>query len=69
MALGAGLARLHARMRMNMPTRPGTHMHARTHARTSLQTHRLIAFLHQQWLRERASVLRCTYIACHFTAS
>ena len=25
----------------------------------------LIAFPRQQWLRERASVLRCTHIACH----
>jgi hypothetical protein len=28
-ALRAGLARLYARKRMHMPTRPGTHMHAR----------------------------------------
>ena len=27
----AGEARPHARMRMNTPTRPGIHMHARTH--------------------------------------
>ena len=24
----------------------------------------VIDFLRQQWLRERASILRCTYIAC-----
>ena len=29
-ALRAGLARLYARMGMHMPTRPDTHMHART---------------------------------------
>jgi hypothetical protein len=29
-ALRAGLARLHARMRMHTPTRLGTHLHART---------------------------------------
>ena len=29
-ALRAGLGRLYARIRMQMPTRPGTHMHART---------------------------------------
>ena len=29
-ALHAGLARLHARMRMHAPTRPVTHLHART---------------------------------------
>jgi hypothetical protein len=35
-ALRAGLARLYARMGMHTPTRPGTHMHARTrkHAHT-----------------------------------
>jgi hypothetical protein len=32
-ALRAGLARLNRLMRMHTPTRPGTHMHARTHAR------------------------------------
>ena len=32
-ALRAGLARLQALMRMHTPTRPSTHMHARTHAR------------------------------------
>jgi hypothetical protein len=25
----------------------------------------LIAFQQQQWLRERVSMLHCTYIACH----
>jgi hypothetical protein len=30
--LHAGLARLYARMRMHTPSRPGAHMHARTHA-------------------------------------
>ena len=29
-ALGTGLARLHARMRMQTPTRPNNHMHAQT---------------------------------------
>ena len=33
-ALHAGLARLHARMRMHAPTRPGTHMHARARMHT-----------------------------------
>jgi hypothetical protein len=64
-ALRAGLARLYARMNMYSPTRPGTHMHARTrkHAHAD-QCIILIAFLQQQWFRERASVLRYTYIAC-----
>ena len=35
---------------------------ANPHTRTHAHTH--IAFLRQQWLRERASVLRYTYIAC-----
>jgi hypothetical protein len=30
----AGLARLHAFMRMHTPTRPSTHLHARTQAQT-----------------------------------
>ena len=40
-------------------------MNALTHARANINKHViLIAFPHQQKLRERASVLRCTYIAC-----
>ena len=64
----AGLARLHARMRMHTPTRPGTHMHARTrkHAHTD-QYVILIAFPQPQWFRERASMLRYTYIVCLVT--
>ena len=47
---------------------PG-HTRKHTHARTHVHTHKekyvtLTAFLLQQWLRERASVLRYTYIAC-----
>ena len=50
-------------MRMHTPTRPGIHMHGRTrkHAHTD-QYVILIAFPQQQWLRERASMLRYTYI-------
>jgi hypothetical protein len=45
-ALHAILTRLHALMRMNMPTRPGTHMHACTdQGHNNLQT-RLNAKLH-----------------------
>ena len=64
-ALRAGLARLWARVHMNTPTRPGTHMHARTrkHAHTGKYV-LLTAFPHQQWFRERSSMLRYTYIAC-----
>ena len=64
-ALRAGLAGLYARIPMHTLTRPGTHMHARTrvHARTG-QYVILIAFPQQQWFRERASMLRYTYIAC-----
>ena len=52
-------------IRMHMPTRPGTHMHARTrkHAHTG-QYVIFIAFPQQQWFHKRASVLRYTYIAC-----
>ena len=35
-ALHAGLARLHALMRMHPPTRPRTHMHARAHTQTNM---------------------------------
>ena len=61
----AALARLYARMRMHTPTRLGKHMHPRTlkHAHTD-QYVRLVAFPQQQWFRERASLLRYTYIAC-----
>jgi hypothetical protein len=64
-ALRVGLAMLYARMRMHTPTRSGTHMHAQTrkHAHTD-QYVILIAFPQQQWFRERASMLRYTYIAC-----
>ena len=47
-ALRAGLARLYARMRMHIHTKYVI----------------LIAFPQQQWSRERASMLRYTYIAC-----
>ena len=64
-ALRAGLVRLYARMRPHTPTRSGTHMHARTgkHAHTG-QYVILIAFPQQQRFRQRASVLRYTYLPC-----
>jgi collagenase-like PrtC family protease len=67
-ALCVGLARLYARMRMNTPTRPDTHIHARTrkHAHTD-QYVILNAFPQQQWFRERASMICYTYIACLVT--
>jgi hypothetical protein len=65
-ALRARLARLYARMRTHTPTRPYTHMHARTHAQAS--TLRTISntycFPHQQWFCERASMLRYMYTVC-----
>jgi hypothetical protein len=66
--LRAGLARVYARMGMHTPTRLGTNMHARTrnHAHTD-QYVILIAFPQQQWFRERASLLPCTYIAYFVT--
>jgi hypothetical protein len=48
-ALHAGLARLYALMRMHTPMRPGTRIHARTHAHTD-QYIILIAFPRQQLL-------------------
>jgi hypothetical protein len=35
-SLHAGLARLNARMRMHIPTRPSIHMHARMHTQTNM---------------------------------
>ena len=55
--LHAGSARLHARMRMCTPTLRSA----------SARTHRyviLISFPRQQWLREWASLLAYSYIAC-----
>jgi hypothetical protein len=54
----------HARVHANTHT----HTHARTHTLTNARTHAekyviLIAFPRQQWLRERVSVIRYTYIA------
>jgi hypothetical protein len=52
-ALYAGLARLHARMRMHTPTCPRTHMHVCTHRPISNKA---------KTVCERASILRYTYI-------
>ena len=54
------------RQRASVPTRTRTSMYER--ARTYTHTHTqkyviLIAFPRQQWFRERASLLRYTYIA------
>ena len=43
---------------------PLQRMYARTHAHTEAKYLRLIAFPRQRWFLERASVLRCTYVAC-----
>jgi hypothetical protein len=51
-------------------TRPSTRTHARTHGwrtptRKNIQKYViLIAFPLQQWFRERATMLRFTYVAC-----
>jgi hypothetical protein len=48
-ALRAGLARLYARMLMHTPTRPGTHMYARTRKQAHTGEYViLIAFPQQQ---------------------
>ena len=63
-ALRSELARLHARMRMHTPMRPDTHMHTRTRKHTHTDQYLILtAFPQQQWFRERASMLRFTYIA------
>jgi cyclophilin family peptidyl-prolyl cis-trans isomerase len=61
-ALRAELARAHVRTHMHTSTRPGTHMHARAHTRTSRSN--ACCFLTATMFRERASMLRYTYIAC-----
>ena len=59
-ALHAGLLRLHARKHTTATLHlPPSHTHTHTHKYVVL-----IAFAHQQWFRERFSVLRCTYIGC-----
>jgi hypothetical protein len=57
-ALHAGLARLHAHMRIQTPTRPGPHLHARAH-RPKINTY---CFFTATMIRESASVLRYAYI-------
>jgi hypothetical protein len=65
-ALHAGLVRLHACMRMHAPTRSCTHIQSRKHAHAC--THRSISntycFSTATMIRETASMLRFTYIAC-----
>jgi hypothetical protein len=61
-ALHAGLARLHARMRVHTTTLAGV-LHARTHAHTD-QKVMLIAFSRQQSFGESVSILRYTYSVC-----
>ena len=63
-ALPAGLARLYARMRMHSLTRPGSHMHARTRKHAHTRICNAYCSPRQQWFRERASLLRYTYIVC-----
>ena len=58
--LHAGKARLHARTRMHMPTRPGTHTHARAYAHTHRPINNTYCFPMATTIRERASLLRYT---------
>ena len=62
-ALRAGLARLHACMRMHTPTCPCTHMHALTPSNAHTDQYVIrTALPPQQWFRERVSVLHyCLY--------
>jgi hypothetical protein len=59
-ALHAGLARLHARTRVYTPTRPGTHIRARTHTQTLSNNY---CFSTPTMIPERPSMLRYTYTA------
>jgi hypothetical protein len=58
--VAAGLARLRARTRMHTLMRPGIHVHARTHRPISNN----FSFSTATVIRERASLLRYTCIAC-----
>ena len=49
------------RMRVPRSITKATHTHTHSHTEHVI----LIAFPRQQWLRERASMLRYTYIASH----
>jgi hypothetical protein len=51
-------------MRMHMPTRPSTHMPARTRKHTHADQCVILNAFPRQLIRKRASVLRYTYIAC-----
>ena len=62
-AFRAGLERLHASVRMHTPIRLSSHIHARTHARTHRPISNTCCFSTVAMIRERASVLRYTYIA------
>ena len=57
-ALLAGLVRLHAHQHTSAPVHPHPHPHTHTEKYVIL-----ISFPLQQWFRERASMLRYTYIA------
>ena len=60
-------AQLHARAHALIHTCGRAHAHARPHLRAHTHKHKqviIIAFPMQQSLRERASMLRYTYIAC-----
>jgi hypothetical protein len=58
--LHSGKARLHSRTSIHTPTRQSIDMHARTHRPIS----NTYCFSTATMIRERASMLRYTYIAC-----
>ena len=63
--LHTGLARLHAFIRVHTPTCPGIHMHAHEcmHAHTHRSINNTYCFFTATMTRERASMIRYTYIA------
>ena len=62
--LHTGLVRLHALMLMDTPTRPGNHMHVRTHT----QRNNTFCFSTATIIRERASMLCYTSIVSPVSA-
>jgi hypothetical protein len=68
-ALHAGIARLHACMRMYTPTRPGTYTHSRTHAHayTQINMYYLLLFHGNNDSRTRLDVMLYVHcVSCYF---
>jgi hypothetical protein len=66
--LGAGLARLYAHMRLHMPTRSRTHMHARAIMHTQANMQYLLLF-HSNNITLYVHRLSCSLSAPHITSA